>query len=74
MTKRVDFSWLVFGCAFDWAVAAILYHSLFFRCLPRMSFSESGTVLAVMAAAMIFAGALIFGILMGKTTNGPPCW
>ena len=66
MTKRVDFSWLVFGCAFDWAVAAILYHSLFFRCLPRMSFSESGTVLAVMAAAMIFAGALIFGILMGK--------
>lgn len=65
-TKHIDFGWLVFGCAFDWVVTALLYHSLFFRCLPGMNFSESGTVLAAMAVAMILAGALVFGVLMGK--------
>src|SRR5699024_10000770 len=66
MTKHIDFGWLVFGCAFDWVVTALLYHSLFFRCLPGMNFSESGMVLAAMAVAMILAGALVFGVLMGK--------
>lgn len=66
MTKRMDFDWLVFGCVFDWVVVAILYHSLFFRCLPGMGFSGSKTILAVMVVVMVAVGTLIFGVLMGK--------
>lgn len=65
-TKQVDFSWLVFGCGVDCIVVSILYYSLFFRCLSGHGFQDSRACLLWLSVVLWAAGALIFGILMGK--------